>query len=119
MAQIIDNRKSIDQTVEIFDSFYSFNLVVGAAQYDIVHGYFVSVCPTRQIADNFTANLFRISQSTGIDVLDLLDQIKGLKKLEMNQVMSYYLNSFKSRTSLYGVSVIPKSNQFVARNVVQ
>lgn len=119
MPQILDARKAVDQTVEIFDSFYSFNLIVGAAQYDIVHGYFVSVCPTRQVADNFTAVLFRIAQSTGIDVLELLDQIRGLKKLEMNQVICYYLNSFKSKTSLYGVSITPKSNQFAARNIVQ
>ena len=120
MAQIIDHRTALDQTVQIFDSFYSFNLNVNGNEYDIVHGYFVSVCTTKNIANNFTAVLFRISQETGIPVLDLLAQIQGTgTKLQMNQVISYYLNSFKSKTSLYGVSTVPQSNQPVARNIVQ
>ena len=119
MARIIDDRTSLDLTVKIFDDFYSFNMVVNGNEYDIVNGYFKSVCGTKVIAGNFTAFLFRISQETGIPVLDLLGQIQGTNKLQMNQVISYYLNSFKSKTSLYGVSTVPQSNQPVARNIVQ
>lgn len=120
MARIIDDRTATDLTVKIFDDFYSFNMTVNGNEYDIVNGYFKSVCDTKIIAGNFTAFLFRISQETGIPVLDLLNQIQGSgSKLQMNQVISYYLNSFKSKTSLYGVSTVPKSNQPVARNIVQ
>lgn len=120
MATIIDNRTSMDQTVRIFDSFYSVNLQVGASQYDIVHGYFTSVCPTKNIAANFTAVLFRIAQEVKVDVLVLLEQIKGTQnKLQMNKLMAYYLNSLKSKTSLYGISTVPQSVYPVARNVVQ
>ena len=118
MATILDTRTSMDQTVRIFDSFYSFNLVVPGNQYDIVHSYFISVCTTKNIADNFTAVLFRIAQDTGVPVLELLDQIKGTSKMQMNQIIAYYLNSFKSKTSLYGIAVIPKSSQPVSRNIV-
>jgi hypothetical protein len=119
MPRILDTRTSLDQTIRIFDSFYSFNLIVNGNEYDIVHGYFLDICATKNIADNFTAVLFRISQNTGIPILSLLDQIKGTKTMEMNQILAYYLNSFKSKTSLYGVAVIPRSNQPVARNIVQ
>lgn len=119
MAQIFDARTSLDQTIKIFDSFYAFDLIVNASEYDIVHGYFVSVCDTKNIADNFTTILFRISQETGIPTLDILGAIQGTNnKLQMNQVLNYYLNSFKSKTSLYGVSIIPQPNIPVARNVV-
>ena len=119
MARIIDERTSTDLTVKIFDDFYSFNMVVNGNEYDIVNSYFKSVCGTKTIAGNFTSFLFRISQETGIPVLDLLGQIQGTNKLQMNQIVSYYLNSFKSKTSLYGVSTVPQSNQPVARNIVQ
>lgn len=119
MARIIDERTSTDLTVKIFDDFYSFNMVVNGNEYDIVNGYFKSVCGTKAIAGNFTSFLFKISQETGIPVLDLLGQIQGTNKLQMNQIVSYYLNSFKSKTSLYGVSTVPQSNQPVARNIVQ
>jgi len=119
MARIIDDRTGIDLTVKIFDDFYAFNMVVNGNEFDIVNGYFKTVCATKAIAGNFTSFLFRIAQETGIPVLDLLGQIQGSNKLEMNQVISYYLNSFKSKTSLYGVSTVPQSNQPVARNIVQ
>jgi hypothetical protein len=119
MARILDTRSHLDSTVRIFDDFYAFDLVVNGNEYDIVHSYFVSTCDTKQIADNFTANLFRISQQTQVPVLDLLNYIKGLNnKLEMNTVITYYLNSFKSKTSLYGIGTIPQPNQPVARNIV-
>ena len=119
MAQIIDTRTSTDQTVRIFDSFYAFNSIVNANEYDIVHSYFIAKCATAKIADNFTASLFRIAQETQIYILDLLDQIKGANTMELNQILAYYLNSFKSKTTLYGVSIAPRPNQPIARNIVQ
>ena len=120
VARIIDNRSNIDQTIRIFDSFYSTDVIVGADQFDIVYGYFTSVCSTKRIAQNFTAVLFRAATETGLNVLDLLDEIQGSgNKLQMNKIICYYLNSLKSKTSLYGVSVVPRPNQPVARNVVQ
>jgi len=119
MARILDTRSQLDQTVQIFDDFYSFQLVVNGNEYDVVHGYFVSVCDTRNIADNFTTFLFRISQETDIPVLTLLSSIQNGTKLDMNRTMAYYMNSFKSKTSLYGISIVPQANQPVARNIVQ
>jgi hypothetical protein len=121
MPKILDTRTSLDQTIRIFDSFYSFDLIVNSNEYDVVHSYFIGVCATKNIANNFTAVLFRIAQETGIDALVLLDYITGASstKLEMNKVICYYLNSFKSKTTLYGVGQIPRPNQPVARNIVQ
>lgn len=119
MARIIDNRNSLDQTVRIYDSFYLTDLVVSPAEFDIVYGYFSNVCASSQIAANFTTVLFRIAQETNVNVLDLLDLLKGTpNKIKMNEVICFYLNSFKSKTSLYGIGKIPKPNQPVARNVV-
>jgi hypothetical protein len=119
MAQIIDSRSSTDQTVKIFDEFYSFNLIINASEYDIVFSYFKKVCDTTQIAGNFTVYLFRIAQETQLPVLELLDYIQGKTQLETNTVIAYYLNSFKSKTSIYGFGTVPQPNESVARNIVQ
>lgn len=120
MPTIIDNKASLDRTVVIFDNFYNTKLTINASEYDIVFSFFKSTSNNDNIASNFTAVLFRISQETEIGVLELLDQLKGLpNKLEMNKVICYFLNSFRSNTSLYGVGVIPRPNQLAARNVVQ
>jgi len=120
MAKIIDQRTTLDKTIKIFDSFYAVDLTIPTDQYDIVNGFFKNVCATKNIADNFTAVLFRIAQETNIDALTLLEQLQGAgSTLKINQIIAYYLNSLKSRTSLYGVGSVPKPNQPVARNIVQ
>jgi len=120
MPTIIDNQTNPDRTIEIFDNFYNTKLNINASEFDIVFSFFKSTSNNDTIAGNFTANLFRISQEADIPVLELLDQLRGLpNKLEMNKVICYFLNNFKSNTSLYGVGVVPRPNQLAARNVVQ
>lgn len=120
MAKIIDDRTQVDPTIKIFDSFYAVQLRVPSDQYDIVRSFFLGVSESQRIANNFTAVLFRVAQETQIDALDLLQQLQGAgDKLRMNQILAYYLNSLKSKTSLYGIGTIPKPNQPVSRNIVQ
>lgn len=120
MALFVTTKNQLDDTIKIFDSFYDNNLVIPTNQYDIVYGYFLSVCETAQIAANFTAVLFRIAQESNVDAMLLLQEIKGtnINSIQLSSVMAYYLNSFKSKTSLYGVGKIPTPVQPVARNVV-
>jgi hypothetical protein len=122
MAQIIDNRNNIDKTIQIFDSFYSYTTVVNPTEYDVVHGYFLGVCSSKQVADNFTAVFFRIAQVTGVSVNTLLGYIQGNNKndkLSMNKTICYFLNTLKSPTALYGVAQVPRPNIPVARNILQ
>lgn len=119
MSQILDQRTQLDKTVKIFDAFYAFESVVNGNEFDIVNGYFVSVVKSKNIAGNMTAALFRIAQQTQLPVLDLLGYIKGTTRMEMDQILMYYLNTFKTKTALYGISAVPQPNQSVARNIVQ
>jgi len=118
MAKIVDSRSSLDRTIRIFDEFYGFDLVINGNDYDVVRSYFVGVCASKQVAENFTVYLFRIAQETQIPVIDLLENLRGKTKLEVDTTLAYYLNSFKSKTSLYGLGAIPKPNNPVARNIV-
>lgn len=119
MAQIIDGPQSqLDTTVRIFDSFYNYDAAINANEYEVVNSYFRSVCATTSIANNFTTMLFRIVSLTGIDTMTLLANIQGTTKLETTAMMAYYLNSLKSKTTLYGISVTPAPNETVQRNIV-
>jgi hypothetical protein len=119
MAQIIDGpRSQLDNTVRVFDSFYNYEDSISADIFDIVNSYFKSICATTSIANNFTTMLFRIASITGQDAMTLLDNIQGTTKLETTALMAYYLNSLKSKTTLYGVSVLPAPNETIQRNIV-
>lgn len=110
---------SIDQTVRIFDTFYSSNLVVNAADYDVVYSFFKGTCETEQIAANFTAIVFRIAQEGNYNPVEIVQALKGApNKLKLNEILCFYLNTFKEKVSLYGVGITPRPNEAVQRNVV-
>jgi hypothetical protein len=120
MSLFVTYNNEMDRTIKIFDQFYATDLIVNSNDYDVVRGYFTNVCDTKAIANNFTALFFRIAQEAGINPIELLEIIKtgANDKLSLNKVFCYYLNTFKSKSTLYGVAVIPKPIQPVARNVV-
>ena len=118
MARIIDARNKLENTVKLFDDFYQFKLDVNPSEYDLVNAYFVEVCATQTIADTFTVFLFRIAQQSKTSVMDMLKYIQGKNGLEMNQIMAYYLNTFKSKSTMYGASQTPRPVHIVARNIL-
>lgn len=120
MPSIIDNRLEGDRTVIIFDEFYSTNLKLDPVEFDIVNSYFIGMSKSKQVADNFTVLFFRIAQEAQINPMVLFDNLKGKANtnIKLNEIMTFYFNSFKSKTSFYGIGVLPKPNQSVARNIV-
>lgn len=119
MANTIDApRSQLDNTVRVFDQFYNFDLVVDANQYEIIYSYFYEVSASKSIAKNFTTMLFRIASITKENPMNLLGYITGSNKIETTGLMAYYLNSIKSKTVLYGISVEPTPNQTVQRNII-
>lgn len=119
MANTVDaSGSNLDQSVRIFDSFYNIDLVIPADRYEIVRSYFVKVTSSYNVAENFTQLLFRIAQLTGTDVMVLLGNLQGTTKVQMNGLLAYYLNSIKSKTTLYGIGSSPQPNPSIQRNVV-
>ena len=116
-----------ENTLEIFDTFYSVPLKVNSAEWDVVYSYFVGVLKgnpeserTKQTASQFATTLFRISQETGTNIQIFMDYFKTNvdTALKVNTEMAFYLNLLKSKTALYGVSNVPSPNQAVQRNII-
>lgn len=112
----IPNSK-IDQTVQIFDRFYGYQQHVPVDQYDAVLSYFKSVFESSESAGNFTVSVFRISQQTGIPVMNLLQQFQGQSAPEITLTLAYYLNGIQSSSTLLGVNVPVQPNYYVSRNI--
>ena len=119
MSTVNFTNYNIDQTVRVFDRFYTFDVNVPVAEYDVVYSYFQREMGTKQAAGNFTVSLFRVAQDTKIPVLTLLNEIQGTTGLNLSVSMSYYLNQIRSRATLLGVSTPVTPNFYAARNVMQ
>lgn len=109
----------IDGTVKIFDEFYAYETSAPQLEYDAVYSYFRSVFGTAEAAGNFTVSVFRISESSGIPVMTLLQEFQGQSQPELTLTLAYYLNSIRSNSTLLGVNVASQPNFYVARNVRQ
>lgn len=113
-----DITSQLDNTVKVFNKFYSTNVSVAASDYDVVYSYFKSVCQSENTAKNFTTIIFRMAAYTGEPVMTLLEYVQGKRGLQLNATMAYYLNSLKSKTTLYGVANLPVPNQNIQRNII-
>lgn len=119
MANIVDAPISqLDGSTRLFDSFYNFELVIDANRYEIVYSTLYEITKSKTVASNFVTILFRISETTGDDVLTLLDTLRNKSLDEMNYQMAFYLNSIKSKTTLYGINDQPVPNEYVQRNII-
>ena len=119
MSTVNYTNPNLDLTVRVFDQFYNYEANVPAAEYDVVHSYFLSVMTSRQAAGNFTVSLFRVAEETNIPALTLLDAMKGQTGLNLTASLAYYLNSIRSRATLLGINASTVPNQYAARLVLQ
>lgn len=122
MPTIFDKENAkLDQTIRIYDQFYNTDMIVNSNEFDIVFSFFKNICATEQIAGNYTSFLFRVSNDSGIPVMEFMDDLNRMKtnKMLINSFLAFYLNKFRSKTSLYGQSTSPRPVQPVARNIVQ
>jgi hypothetical protein len=119
MANINNLNTNTDLTVQIFDKFYSYQQSVSGVEYDAVHSYLLSVFKTEKQAGNFTSTMFRMSDASGIPVMELLQSLQGLAKPQITLTFAYYLNTFQSPATMLGLQqqVIP--NYYVAHNIKQ
>lgn len=119
MSTVNYTNPNVDLTVRVYDQFYDYDANVPAAEYDVVHTYFLNTMTTKQAAGNFTVSLFKIAQDTGIPALTLLAEFQGLNGTNLNASLAYYLNAIRSRATLLGVGVTVVPNYYQARNVLQ
>tara|TARA_R110002051_G_scaffold58733_1_gene107904 strand:- start:262 stop:624 length:363 start_codon:yes stop_codon:yes gene_type:complete len=110
-----DDKESV---VILFDSFYSNEVKVSAAEYDIVLSYFKSVFVDGNLAEDFTTVFFTIKIGYGKTTDELLDIFKGQDGIQVNSTMAYYLNGLRSKTTLIGVNVVRQASQIVSRNII-
>ena len=116
-----------ENTIQLFDSFYSSTINVPVNEWDVVYSYFVGVLKgnsesetTKETAKKFAAVLFKIAQQTGTDIMVFMDYFRTNveTKVQVNSEMAYYLNLLKSKTALYGISTVVSPNQAVQRNII-
>lgn len=108
-----------DITIRVFNNFYNIDLKVDANQYDVVFSFFKNYTSSEKIAKTFTEILFRISQLTDTNTVDLLQTFQADDSMKLVLNLCYYLNSLsESKTVLYGINSELTPINSVQRNIV-
>lgn len=107
----------VDQTVRIFDDFYQDSIQVPTNEYDAVNSFFRKIFTEQASADNFTAQIFRIAQTSGESALTILQQIQDQDAVRLTATISYLLNGIRSPSTLLGINAVSTPNVWAARNV--
>lgn len=117
MGTVNDANPRVDLSVRVFDNFYQFDITVPANEYDAVNSFFRSVFSSREAADSFTIQVFRIAQETNTSVLKVLDAMKGRDEIRLTADLTYFLNGIRSPSTLLGINAVTTPNAWAARNV--
>jgi hypothetical protein len=80
MSTVNYTNTNLDLTVRVFDQFYDYDVNVPAAEYDVVHSYFLSVMTTRQAAGNFTVSLFRVARRHRYTSTDTVERVSRCQR---------------------------------------
>tara|TARA_R110000822_G_scaffold133270_1_gene270565 strand:- start:40 stop:399 length:360 start_codon:yes stop_codon:yes gene_type:complete len=117
MATVNYTNPGTDPTVRVFDEFYNRELIIDSNTYDTVLSFFSSIFADTLAAQNFTLNVFQISQDSSIPVETLLSELSNQNQVQISATLAYYLNNLRSNTTLLGIKTTATPNQYAARNV--
>jgi len=119
MSDLSNNSVTTDSNNRnIVNKFNNINFSVDSNQYDYVLSFFKSQMKDPDTAKNFTESLYQVSRQADLNILEMVDTLKGQTGLELTASIAYYLNGTRSPSTLLGVSQSVKSNFYAARNVL-
>lgn len=103
---------------QFFDKYFQEEVSFPASQVDAVIGFFLKQGFSEENAKSTAIVLLNQAKSDNVNVMTLLDSLKNLTNLQLNQVVAQILNSYRENTSILGYRVQPISDTFESRNIL-
>jgi hypothetical protein len=117
---VSDNPQELTQeeTQVIFSNYFKESISYNASDVSAVVGYFLKRGFDKVSAVNTAAIFLQQAQIDKVPVYVLLDTLKGLKEIELTDVVSQILNLYRKKTSTLGYKTSAETALFDERNVV-
>ncbi len=115
----VNLNKIINQDgTKYFNNFFDQTITISSAKDDAVVSYFESITTNRDAALALASAVIYTSRVQNIEVMEVLDEFKKLKKEQTTLFISYFLNLSRVGTSLIGVQNNPARNKYVTRTIL-
>ena len=102
MKSDYQEKLTIDDTQKIFNNYFKNDIGYNASEVNAVIGYFLKKGFDTIAATNTAAIFLQQARIDKIPVFKLIDTLKGLNDIEIDNVISQILNLYRSKTSSIG-----------------
>ena len=114
----IHRANSDQETLKIFNNYYSANVEIAASTYDMVKNFFTSKGFELAAAESIAMVLITQSKKDGFNPIQLLDNLKGLTSVEISGLVSEIINFNRYKTSYLGYVLEQNKNSEIHRNIL-
>lgn len=102
----------------MLDKTYQNQINFPSDQIDAVTNFFIKNNFDISSAQNLTITLLNQAKIDNVNVFTLLDKLKILNGVQLNQVVTEILNSYREKTSILGYRIQPNINNIEKRNIL-
>jgi hypothetical protein len=107
-----------DQEVKsFFDRQYEKQITFPSNQIDAVVGFFMKRGFGEQAARSTGITLLNQAKIDGINPFELVDSLKGLTDVQLSQVVTKVLNTYRYKTSALGYKLVNNDETTESRNI--
>ena len=103
---------------EFFDKYFQQEVSFPASQVDATVGFFLKNGFGEESAKSTAIVLLNQAKLDNVNVMTLIDSLKTLTSIQLNQVVAQVLNSYRENTSILGYRVQPNVDTFESRNIL-
>lgn len=107
-----------EDTKQFFDKFFVNQVSFPAAEIDAVISFFLKRDFDLESSRSITIILLNQAKIDNVNVFQLLDTLKKLTDVQLNQVIAQILNSYRENISLLGYRIAEVSDVYESRNIL-
>jgi len=115
---ISTDKDSSDKVKSFFDRYFQHQITFPAAEVDAVIGFFLKRGFEESSAKSISIIMLQQARLEDVKVFQILDSLKSLTEVQLNQVVAEIINSYRENSSLIGFKVTSTSETTESRNIV-
>jgi len=109
---------SSQTTLKVFDNYTQTPITVDAGTYDAIVSFFSSRGFQKDSAESTALVIIRQAKLDGINPYNLVDTLKGLDSVQLNNLITELLNYNRYKSSSLGMASPFTPNAEIARNII-
>lgn len=109
--------ESSEEVRAFFDKYFQHQVTFPSNQIDAVLGFFLKRGFSEQAAKSTGIVLLNQARIDNVNVFELIDSLKGLTDVQLSQIVTEVLNSYRDRTSFLGYKLINIEETLESRNI--